>query len=76
MILWLYKNNKTELIANLKDDNYFIDRELNKINYSKIKDRYCQTVFVHSLLKSSNTLISLQGLYLDFYEFNVVVGCS
>ena len=66
MILWLYKNNKSELIINLQDENYFIDRELNKINYSEIQDRYCQTIFVHNLLKSSNTLTSLQGLYLDF----------
>ncbi|ELS05030.1 Reverse transcriptase (RNA-dependent DNA polymerase) [Xenococcus sp. PCC 7305] len=68
MIAWLDKNNKSELILKLNDNNYFINRELNKINYSKIKDRYYHKIFINDLLKSSDTLTSLQGLYLDFYN--------
>lgn len=68
MVIWLDKNNKSELILNLKDENYFIDRELNNINYYKIADKYCRKIFIDNLLKSSSTLTSLQGLYLDFYN--------
>lgn len=72
MIFWLYKNRKQELIFfKTTDENYFISRELNKINYYEYKDRDCQIGFIKQLLENDNTLINLQGIYLDFYNISL-----
>lgn len=69
MIGWLFVNEKKELLLTENStDNYFIQRELNNYKYAVSKEKSYRKIFATRLLENSNSMLSLQGLNLLFYN--------
>lgn len=71
MIQWLARNGKYDIISSLNETNYFIERELNFINFAILADNDAKTIRSTELMKDERVLIALQGLYLhpSFFLF-------
>jgi len=83
MFDWLYKNKKFDLIKAFHSDNYYLMRECNKFKFELIQDPTYLKLFIGTLLKSTDCLTAMHGLYLwpslpekndsDFLEYNVYI---
>jgi hypothetical protein len=76
MISWLKENHKKDLILMLpQTNNYFINRELNYKKYFLIDDNISNNIHSKNLMKDTNEMTALQGLYLlshtTGYTFNI-----
>jgi hypothetical protein len=77
MVDWLFKNNKFdlfELLLSENSGNYFIQRKINDYKFITSKDETFKRLFTDKLLKSSDSLLSIQGLYLSFRNLNIFLG--
>lgn len=73
MVDWLYENNKRELFELLLVENgrnYFIERKINDYKFILSTDRTYKKLFTIKLLKETNDLLALQGLYLSIRNLN------
>lgn len=77
MVNWLYANEKFELFDLLlleNNKNYFIQREINDCKFIVSKDNTFKRLFTNKLLKSEDSLLSIQGLYLSLRNLNLFLG--
>jgi hypothetical protein len=67
MIQWLQSNGKGEMFSQIqiRNQNYFLERELNAFIYSNSKDRDAVNYFCENLIYSPDCMIALQGLYFN-----------
>lgn len=79
MVDWLYENNKRELFELLLVENgrnYFIERKINDYKFILSTDRTYKKLFTIKLLKETNDLLALQGLYLSIRNLNFFLGLN
>lgn len=76
MVDWLFANQKHDLFELLLIENrknYFIQREINDCKFIISKDKTFKKLFTEKLLKSEDSLLAIQGLYLSFRNLNLFI---
>jgi len=74
MVDWLSANKKEELFELLVSENsgnYFIQRKINDYKFISSTDNTFKKLFTNKLLKSNDSLLAIQGLYLSFRNLNL-----
>ncbi len=71
MIEWLYKNGAQESIILRKEDNYFVNREINYRRFTSAKIKEVREIQVQGLILNLDGMTALQGIQLIASDFSL-----